>query len=147
MFEIVENNFIKDGTVKYKDEWDNSIIIRANKTGENFTLIAKVNDKKFVEKFKFPYEEKGLNIQYTNGEKIKTEEEIILYEIASIAERWINIGKNVYALFSDNLSKFANWISNEDYSEITIVEKILNKLYIFEEMQPLVDTYIKLANC
>ena len=160
MFYIVENDFINNDIIKYKDENNNTLRVTAPKDGKSLSVKLRCTYDVSIDviRLELPLNkvQTGINynIKYPN-EKAKAdyEEDVmsILKEVNSIIENWIDICMRLSALTSDNMSLIANAAARQggetsyENNLMVMTEFTLQELYTYDEMKPFVDLYVKLV--
>lgn len=150
---ITENNFMKNGVVKYEDSSGNRLLIKSDLRGANFTAKCRPKDKNIkisAITFEYPYDIDGFNLTFEK-EAMNQEElsaaiakyEPFFKEVISVLERWVVINYELTAFYSDTskLSQITlrkiqkeNPDATKEDVENALLGDILTTLCEFEEM-------------
>lgn len=144
MFNIVENNFCKNGIVKYKDENENRLMIIADKTGKELKIKFRPNNKniKFdTIKIEYPYEVDGLSFtpHFTQelADYIHSNEMMdILKQIIEIAQRWVIISRDLVILTAPT-----EQLNIDDKQLESLTYDIISELTLYNETLEFITMY------
>lgn len=154
MFELVKNQFLKDGCVWYKDDKGNTLFIRADQLGNSFCAKIRVIDSHYqIDKkdFSYPYSElTGVNFNFLYNSGDTTEPQYSMEDIyavfnnaISIIYRWIIICDTLKQIQKENTHFAAKLFAPKEKQKETIsnyedgiIYNGLCNLMKFEEMYP-----------
>lgn len=156
MFKILENNFIKNDVVKYKDENGNTLRITGSKDGKTLSVKIRFADSDItcdVVRISFPYDLQGINFithfPQNDSKELNEEAKAVLKDAIEIIQIWCDICMNMYALTSNDMKIIANICAKNgitvDDNIYTITDFVLNELDSYEEMQDFVKLYTQLC--
>lgn len=156
MFKILENNFIKNDVVKYKDENGNTLRVTGSKDGKTLSVKVRFADSDItcdVVRISFPYDLQGINFithfPQNDNKELNEEAKTVLRNSIEIIQNWCDICMNMYALTSNDMKIIANICAKNgitvDDNMYTITDFILNELDSYEEMQDFVKLYTQLC--
>lgn len=146
MFVIKENKFEKEGVVIYKNEFNDTLRVTADKSGGKITIKFRPSNKDVhfeIIELKYPFKDEGLTFKPQFQEK---DQEYIhsiqmqdaLYEIISLVEKWIIIANDL-AFLAVPAAQINPEISDKELEQLTY--EILDELYLFDEIKDFVARY------
>lgn len=143
MFDVLVNHIFKDGTIKYKDEYGNTIFIRREADGDSFTAKLRFSNKNVkaeANTFHYPFSESGVGVhlEYLDGENHKNDESVreALQGYNEILQRWLSIMVVLKMVTGNDMLLKA---ANPDASEEDISRYKMEQLAKFEEFREMVE--------
>ena len=150
MFEILENRFTANQSVKYHDQYENIIRIFTTKNMDQLTIKITCPDsllKIDPVHIDYPFDAEGVHFDVHSKKEIAPEQfreeyegiQVILHDCVPIIERWVQICIDIAILLQNGTLSTLG-----EQQERQIVAKILNELECFEETKEFATLYSKL---
>lgn len=160
MFNITKNTFLKNGCVWYKDDFENTLFIKAKQDGASFTCKIRLNIPNFTiapVTLNYPFTDiKGINFSVNYNANTDIDVTPILQDAMLNITQWVGICNGLMALKEENLNKAAKLSLsiqqkiNENTKDVSLesiknilASDILSELINYPEMADFIKLFLK----
>ena len=160
MFNITKNTFLKNGCVWYKDDFENTLFIKAKQDGASFTCKIRLNIPNFTiapVTLNYPFTDiKGINFSVNYNANTDIDVTPILQDAMLNITQWVGICNGLIALKEENLNKAAKLSLsiqqkiNENTKDLSLesvknilASDILSELINYPEMADFIKLFLK----
>lgn len=160
MFNITKNTFLKNGCVWYKDDFENTLFIKAKQDGASFTCKIRLNIPNFTiapVTLNYPFTDiKGINFSVNYNANTDIDVTPILQDAMLNITQWVGICNGLMALKEENLNKAAKLSLsiqqkiNENTKDLSLesvknilASDILSELINYSEMADFIKLFLK----
>lgn len=160
MFNITKNTFLKNGCVWYKDDFENTLFIKAKQDGASFTCKIRLNIPNFTiapVTLNYPFTDiKGINFSVNYNANTDINVTPILQDAMLNITQWVGICNGLMALKEENLNKVAKLSLsiqqkiNENTKDVSLesiknilASDILSELINYPEMADFIKLFLK----